>query len=445
LVISFLHCTPKVQLAKKQNRPSTMVPADKVALSHSWGRPVFKSFVVAALVTVSCASPHAAWTQATPEFRFRFAEKPGPYAVGLQVVDQYDRSRKFSATPEGSATSPQEQSPRPLQTLVWYPAKTSGNATMTFGDYAELIKTETSFDKPVEQGKPQSFAAAFFHGTTDLHSGAVRDAEKQAGHFPLVIYAPSVNAPATENIELCEYLASWGFVVIASPSMGVSSREMTVDIDGADAEAHDISFLLDFAKTLPNVDMSAVAAVGYSWGAMGALFASARDKRIDALVSLDGSFRYSPEIVQKAVDVHPDQMTIPLIVFSRAEEPLETWSKTQNGNATCVCAPSVLNEWTRGDLIHVRMLAMSHIQFSSVYQRSERFRKEGLHFSPEDYSLEEGAQSYGWVAVYTRQFLSAYLTHDQNAQVFLARSAIENGAPQHLIFVNVRKGSPKPQ
>ena len=78
----------------------------------------------------------------------------------------------------------------------------------------------------------------------------------QAGRFPLVIYAPSVNAPATENIELCEYLASNGYIVIASPSMGASSRSMTIDIAGANAEAQDISFQIDFAKTLPDVDLS---------------------------------------------------------------------------------------------------------------------------------------------------------------------------------------------
>jgi dienelactone hydrolase len=382
--------------------------------------------------------------QATPEFHFQFTEKPGPYSVGFHVVEQYDDSRRFQTASDALATNEKTENPRPLQTLVWYPAEPSSRTTMTFGDYAQLIKTETSFNNPVDQGMPQSLVDAFFHGTTDAHAWAVRNAPQQAGKFPVVIYAPSVNAPATENIELCEYLASWGFVVIASPSMGASSRQMTVDLDGANAEARDISFLLDFAKTLPNADISEAAVAGYSWGAMGALFASARDKRINALISLDGSFRYSPATVQAAADVHPNQMTIPLMVFSRAEEPLETWDKTKDGEA-CACAPSVLNEWTHGDLIHVRMLAMSHIQFSSVYLRSERFRKEGLHFSPQDYSLEEGAQSYGWIAVYTRQFLSAYLQHDQNAQAFLARSPLENGAPRHLLFVNVQKASAKPQ
>jgi dienelactone hydrolase len=69
--------------------------------------------------------------------------------------------------------------------------------------------------------------------------------------------------------------------------------------------------------------ISEVAAMGYSWGGMAALFDAARDKRVRALISLDGSFRYSPGTVKEAGDVHPDQMTIPLLVFSRAEVTLD--------------------------------------------------------------------------------------------------------------------------
>ncbi|MEO6804185.1 MAG: hypothetical protein ABI197_13180 [Granulicella sp.] len=143
---------------------------------------------------------------------------------------------------------------------------------MTFGDYAALIKTETSFGKPVEHGKPQSFIESFMQGTMDLHAWAVRDAAMHVGKFPVVIYAPSLNAPATENIELCDYLAGEGFLVVASPSMGATTRSMTVDIAGANAQAKDISFQIDFAKTLPDTDMSEVAAMGYSWEAWGHCF-----------------------------------------------------------------------------------------------------------------------------------------------------------------------------
>jgi hypothetical protein len=400
------------------------------------------SYSVALLLVVSTGMAVVS-AQTAPEFQFRFTEKPGPYSVGLKVIEQYDRSRVFNSTTEEHDKPVTAEGPRPLQTLVWYPAeKKSNSREMTFGDYATLIKTETSFGSPVEHGKPQAFVEQYMHGLTALSTWSVRDAPMKEGRFPLVIYAPSLNAPATENIELCEYLASHGFVVMASPSMGATSRAMTVDIAGADAEARDMSFLIDFARTLPDTDMSEVAAMGYSWGGMAALFDAARDKRIRALISLDGSFRYSAETVQRAGDVHPDQMTIPLLVFSRAEETLETRDAQNLSSGKSDNAPSVLNQWTHGDLLHIHLLGVSHIQFSSLYQRSERFRREASHFSPADYSLEEGAESYNWMARYVLEFLNAYIKHDTEAMLFLKRTPNENDVPRHLMAVDLRPGKP---
>jgi dienelactone hydrolase len=325
-----------------------------------------------------------------------------------------------------------------LQILVWYPAEKSTGKIMTFGDYAALIQTETSFNQPVEHGKPQAFIEQYMQGVTSLPAWSVRDATPQAGQFPVVIYAPSLNAPATENIELCEYLASHGYVVLASPSMGATSRTMTVDLAGANAEARDISFLIDFAKSLPDAEISEIAAMGYSWGGMAALFSAARDQRVRALVSLDGSFRYSAGTVQEAGDVHPDQMTIPLLVFSRAEETMETWDAMRHGKQPGDAAPNVLNQWTHGDLVHIHLLAVSHIQFSSLYQRSERFGREALQFSPADYSLQEGAESYNWMARYTLEFLDAYLKRNAAAMDFLKRTPPENHVPLHLMAAQFR-------
>jgi len=396
-----------------------------------------------ALVVFAVLGPANLAAQTAPEFQFRFTQKSGPYAVGLKVVEQYDRSRVFH-NPGGQPDVPVTEGPRPLQTLVWYPAEDSASPKMTIGDYAALIRTETSFDKPVDQGKPQSFVADFTRGTTALPASAVRNSAMLSGRFPVLIYAPSLNAPAIENIELCEYIASQGYVVMATPSMGANQRSMTLDLPGANAEAQDISFLIDFAKSLPDAEISSVAVIGYSWGGMAALFAAARDKRIDALISLDGSFRYSPGTVQEAGDVHPDQMLIPLLVFSRAEETIEVWDAMHQGKNQGGLAPNVLNEWTHGDLFHIRLLAVSHIQFSSLYQRSERFRKEALQFSPADYSLEEGAESYNWMARYTLEFLDAYLKHDPEAIGFLKRTPAENGVPKHLVAASFRAGSDKP-
>jgi len=391
---------------------------------------------------VSAASSLTAVALVAQEFHFRFTEKPGPYSVGLRVVEQQDRSRVFATEIDENGKPITVEGPRPLQILVWYPAETSTGKIMTFGDYAPLIKTETSFDKPIEHGKPQAYVEQYMHGITALPVWAVRDATMQAGQFPVVIYAPSLNAPATENIELCEYLASNGYVVMASPSMGAASRTMTVDLTGANAEARDMSILIDLAKTLPNTEMSEVAAMGYSWGGMAALFDAARDKRIGALVSLDGSFRYSAGTVLEAGDVHPDQMTTPLLVFSRAEETLETWDAMRHGKQEGAAAPNVLNEWTHGDLLHIHLLGVSHIQFSSLYQRSERFGKEALQFSPADYSLEEGAESYNWMARYTLEFMNAYLKRNETAREFLKRTPVENHVPAHLLAAHSRPATP---
>jgi hypothetical protein len=56
---------------------------------------------------------------------FQFMEKPGPHAVGLKVVKQFDYSRIYrSATDELGKPYTGERA-RPLQTLVWYPAEKS--------------------------------------------------------------------------------------------------------------------------------------------------------------------------------------------------------------------------------------------------------------------------------------------------------------------------------
>ena len=159
----------------------------------------------------------------------------------------------------------------------------------------------------------------------DIPLWAVRDAPPTKGRYPVLIYAPSDSSVSWENADLCEYLASHGYVVLASPSMGVSTRDMTDDLDGINVQARDISFLITYAKTLPDTDLSEVAVVSWSWGGGSSMFAAARDSRIDALVSMDGSMRYYPGLVKIAGDVHPARMTIPLLFFTRE---IRTFLKT---------------------------------------------------------------------------------------------------------------------
>jgi len=285
---------------------------------------------------------------------FQFMEKPGSHAVGLKVVEQYDFSRTYHPVTDDLGKSYTKERVRPLQTLIWYPAEKSTGKPMTVADYVDLLATETSFGDP-HRGASVEYQHSHMAPSLGSVLWAVRDAKLASGRFPVVIYAPSFSAVASENADLCEYLASYGYVVIASPDMGETTRSMTGDLAGTSTQARDISFLVGYAQTLPNTDTSEVAVVGFSWGGLSNVVAAARDNRIDALVSLDGAARYVPKLVKEAGDVHPEQMTLPWLFFTQGDLSLEELAA--EGLTGIFDAPNALNAWTHGDLVTVHMIA----------------------------------------------------------------------------------------
>ena len=402
----------------------------------------WKILVVAFLLIASVMSAHAqsAAVVASGDQRFRFTEKHGPNAVGLKVVEQYDFSRTYRPLTDELGKPYQGERARPLQTLIWYPAQENSGKPMTVGDYGDLVATETTFGKPDLTADWKQWLDSMKPTMKD-RMWAVRDARPLTGRFPLVIYAPSFSSMSWENVDLCEYLASHGYVVVASPDMGATARGMTADLNGVNTQAQDISFLIGYAQTLPNTDMSQIAVGGFSWGGISNLFAAARDNRIGALFALDGSMRYFPGLV-KAADVHPEHMTLPLLFFTQGPTSLEqqarnTTNKDNDG-------PNVLNAWTHGDLITVDDLALVHVEHSSVYQRNEDIWKSYPRHRKADYSRADGIVGYAWIARYTLAFLDAYLKHDAEAMAFLKKTPAEVGVPPHLLTVDFRaaKGIP---
>jgi pimeloyl-ACP methyl ester carboxylesterase len=363
---------------------------------------------------------------------FQFLQKPGPYPVGLKVVDQYDRSRSYPSAPKHSLKPSVSDDARSLQTLLWYPSLRSTTKPMTIGDYVRLADTEIRFNAPDEkENRWRSLLKTSF----DVPLSAVREAKPAKGRYPVLVYAPSDSSVSWENADLCEYLASHGYVVLASPSMGVSTRDMTDDLDGINAQARDISFLITFARSLPDTDLSEVAVVSWSWGGISSLFAAARDPRIDALVEMDGSMRYYPGLVKRAGDVHPERMTIPLLCFTR-NVSLEDLENDEAPSADKV-GPNVLNTWIHGDLLTVNMLGMAHPEFSSMFQRRENAQRFAEN-QVADYERVDANTSYGWVALYTLNFLDAYLKRDASAEAFLKKTPAENGVPKHFMGIKFR-------
>ena len=365
---------------------------------------------------------------------FRFLQKQGQYPVGLKVIDQYDRTRPYPAAEKDTSKPSAGEDARPLQTLIWYPAVRSVAKPMTVGEYVELADTQVDFNAPDEKkNKWRPRLEASFA----IRMWAVRDAQAAPGRYPVLIYAPSDSSASWENADLCEYLASHGYVVLASSSMGLSTRDMTDDVEGINAQASDISFLITYAGTLPDADLSKVAAGSFSWGGISSLFAAARDNRIDALAEMDGSMRYYPGLVKQAGDVRPEQMKIPLLFFA-ANDPNHLELVQRNYvPAADIVGPNVLNAWRHGDLYTVNMLGMSHPEFCSMFQRWKTAQAYSLD-EVADYERDDTNTGYAWVALYTLKFLDAYLKSDTSAKAFLARTPADNGVPKHFIGTSVR-------
>jgi dienelactone hydrolase len=362
---------------------------------------------------------------------FRFAGKPGPYSVGFRVAYQYDNSRSYEAMANVDGKLTKRDGVRPMQTLIWYPAQHGSGSQISYGDYLNLFTSEDSFSlTPSEAADVLRKDLQDYRADADPSAmmWARKDAKPENSKFPLVVYAPSYSGPGFENADVCEYLASYGYVVIASPSIGSHSFDMNGGMEGAETQARDISFEIGFASTIPQVDSAQVAVLGYSWGGISNFFAAASDDRIKALIAFDGSARYFPSLISKSDYVRPKVMTIPLLFFTRGEIPLEDLVGADlSGN--------VLDEMIHSDVYIVRMHDMRHGEFASVHQRSPAYWDR---HPPGEYSPEETAESYDWVARYTLEFLNWTFRQDARAHEFLTAAPAKNGVPDHMLAVDFR-------
>ncbi|HEU4373419.1 MAG TPA: dienelactone hydrolase family protein [Telluria sp.] len=370
---------------------------------------------------------------------FVFSNEPGPHGVGLRIVQQYDYSRTYKAKIDLLSGQPSTgERARPLQTLIWYPAA-KGGAPVHYMDYFRTVATEEVFQRPAAE-IDKIAADRMVAGTTGMSAEAVRreearpmwavrDAKPAAGKFPVVIYAPSYNAPAHENVDLCEYLASQGYVVLSTAAIGPHGRNMTTDLEGVEAQAGDIEFLVGYAHTLPQADAAHVGVIGYSWGGLANVLAAARDSRISALVSLDGSVRYFPELVRSAKYVSPERMTAPFMYISARPRSVEEYAARKFDMSS-----SLLNDVKYADFYKLTMYPMEHPNFSSEFQRFAPDSGRGFT----EYTREESSLAMSWMARYVAQFLNAYLKNDTTGLAYLSNAPAKNGVPAHMLLVEKR-------
>jgi len=127
----------------------------------------------------------------------------------------------------------------------------------------------------------------------DQPTGATHDAAIAAGPWPVLFYAPSFHDSPNENALIFELLASHGFVVVSSPSMGGTSRAMGGSILDMEAQVRDLEFIKAWAMSELPIDPQRIGVGGFSWGGMANVLFAARHPEVGAVLTLDGTRGYS--------------------------------------------------------------------------------------------------------------------------------------------------------
>jgi len=375
---------------------------------------------------------------------FQLNATPGPFRVGFHVRQQYDRARVYqpARNPVTAQASGADRS-RPLQTLVWYPAIGTGTP-MTYRDYAATVATEEEFSRTPDQvrratellvdGRANGANGAQVRREFDGRVRALRDAPERPGKFPVVLYAPSHSAYAMENADLCEYLASHGYIVIASASLGPRSHAMTADLEGAEAQAADLGFLAGYAHTLQQADTGRIGVIGYSWGGLAGVLAAARDDRIRALVSLDGSLRAAIEYInggpRAAAYVTPERLDIPLLYVNRLQGSSQGGEPGETGIGS-----DLLARLRYADVYLATMDTTSQMDFSAWSLRmapDAAFRGR---------TREQAAQAYADTARVVGRFLDARLKNDAAARRQLDADLAPGATPAGTVSFAARRAA----
>jgi hypothetical protein len=366
---------------------------------------------------------------------FTFMNVPGEHAVGARFLRQYDRTRMFK--PEGASG----ERARPIQTAVWYPAK-QGGTPLAYGDYIDLRGWETEFALS-PQAEAQVVAEWFKFAEAippaqiawerKRPMWAVRDAVPKQGKFPVVIYAPSLNGDVFENADMAEYLASHGYIVIASPSLGKQAREVTFDLEHAELQAADIRFLIDFASTLPQSDMTRVTAMGFSFGGLSNVLAAGMDKRIKALVCLDGSLRSYYSMVSRASYAVPENYTTPMLYLTKGPLPVELLVQLKYD-----LSGTFIGRMKNADVYLLTMHALGHYGFASSFLRFDPFESD-------EYSAAEVSFAHSLGARYVLNFLNGYMKGDRESLAYLKARPVQNGAPPHSVTMKFSPAASNPK
>jgi tetratricopeptide (TPR) repeat protein len=359
---------------------------------------------IAALVMILLTGGDALFAQAPPLWG---KLTPGPCNVGFKVIPVYDHSRTYRPFRIAEGTNVPAGRTRPVQISVWYPSlPPKHGGRMKFEVYVNLLAHEETFgpetgsdktaarklfDISVEQWLKELPSAAVVEELLKIETGAALDAAPAKGNYPLVLFAQGSSQSSLTHSILCEYIASYGFVVATVPSTGPLSREMPSEPRGAEGEARDLEFTRALIRDIHITEADGVGIVGFSFGGFASLIMAIRNADARAIVSLDSNlgFQGAAGFLGLCPDFAIERMRIPLLHFSQYDYP-----GLEDG---------LIDSLRYSDRTLIRVRGLTHFDFSSFGMITAMVPEFVKRTRPEQ---EEG---YETVCRYVLAFLENHL------------------------------------
>lgn len=228
----------------------------------------------------------------------------GPHAVRFEHLQLVDEHRSYGDMPQ-----------RSLSVGLWYPATGVGETErLPFRIYLDAFETDPEqwLNRLAEQSARRQ--------ALKLQTAASTEGSAIAKSSPLIVYGPGYRSTPTIHAAFAEYLASHGYVVASSGSVGARPGGMTFDSEGLTAQVDDMLFIIASLATNPRVDARRIGVSGFSFGGSAALLAAMREPRIGAVVSLDGAetMAHAFSLIESAKGFAETCLQVPYLRFGQA-------------------------------------------------------------------------------------------------------------------------------
>lgn len=362
---------------------------------------------------------------------------PGPYAVGFKTIERYDHARvtRYKRGVDGSPRRGERG--RPVQVCVWYPARGSGEArTVVYGEYVFPNPADVRFFNLLSKLQARDIHGRILpalHGDRqvmlelfNVKLSAVRDALHREGSFPFIIYIPGASSGIAENVVMCEYLASHGFIVAATHSIGASL--LYVELNEIDLETivRDAEFIRASLRDWPHLDFERLGVVGYRLGAAAALVLQMRNTDVDAVVSLAGvhvEYEHAG-LLEGCLHYDPARAGVPLLHICRDDsEAIDSGAQ---------------GRFRFADRYLLTLSGMDNLHFTS-YGAVSAMVPDTTGPAPETKRL-----AYETVCRYVQKFARAHLYDDDDARGFIGRAPRDNDIAADFITYGLERGEKMP-